>query len=568
METQKARGILIGLDYLYEDWCLYNDDITTIDHTLITDIKQINDIYVGNGVFARPCPTTPRHGFVDSRVVKSKEGLVKLFKEIKRHDPGGELLICKKINADFSAVMVGSGLLSVGRSNDGATSGKGSVSIPIAPFDIPNHTSSMADIKKDEVPYIEVVHKSKITYLTQLRAGPKLTTSSPDFIPEDVKVKKVVYPIDDLLQWEQKVKTFKPGTVVYGNGHTLASHAAIHCVINNIPFVCSYKPKVGQRLSKQDKKVKLSRDLFKKGVRAGLNICKKRVGHAEETDKLFLYSVSVLHNWAQIKNSENAAWILGSASAILAKISASLVVGEFRHYPAPNGKISSRQKIYKKVLGSDTKYFSQLPKIFESFYSSHWTEGFGGVPWAICAWYANKLWRNIAGAFNNKSGALTDTEVSDIVSVINKVITLDHNNGWWFDKVVCVETYDMVARTPHLGMLKSLKAIYSIYTQVKRADVPKRKLSSKKAYCPADLTGSPKWIKVFPVSIDDKIHLSYLSNSSCPEATACVKATPKETNAIKKLFLNNKNKAVYLKTRDGAFTIPGSNRVLSINNVF
>jgi hypothetical protein len=574
IKTQKAKGILSCLNRVLDKYPHMVPFFARIEHRLIqneSDIKNNNYI----PCFARPCPTKPRHGFVDSRIVKSNEDLVELWKEVLKHDSNGEMILGPYLpKVDYNAVLVSSGMLSIGKGNDGATAGKGSINFPVAPHNFTKTMHRKAGISKDEAIYVEAIRPDSWYRwaLTQMRGGPIINSVSPDYINRGVVVKNIVKPTDDLLEWERLTKTFTSGTVVYAPGHTLASHAAIHCVINKIPFITSHKPEIGEVLSStQRKKNKpvFNRRQFKRGVRAGINIC--RDARSEDMVKLFYFSISVLHNWAYLKQSQHADWLLGSAAVILAKLCAALALGEYRH-KGGNKKSSTRRRIYVDVLNEPTKALYKLPKVFKDFYSIKWDSGFGGIPWANCTWYSNLLWKNITQIFNHKNITISDNEVSELVMVINRTVNLAHNNGWWFNKFTTQEDMDFIASSPGLGILCVSDILMDMYKAVNKVKGVKRKLKvTNRAFSPCgkDSGGNLVWVKIHNVISK---HVFIQANiEGGRSVTREMELTPEELKALRKKYRREKrgySKSAILTVKGDNFRIPGSKKSRSLRKVF
>lgn len=462
MRTQKASGIIFGLPELKTHLNLARKrilfDFDIVHHR---EFVKTSDSLCGFPYFARPCPTNPRHGFVDSRVIHNKTDLNDLLIETKNADEHGELLICKPINAKYNAIFVDSGYLSIGPGNDGATGGKGSVALPVAPITIPNSILKSSKLNSDDYVYIEAVSDSHTErYLTQLRGGPYIQKLSQDFIPKDIVIKKVIKPIDNLLQWESLVKTLAPGTVVYGNGHTLASHAAIHCIINNVPFITSFEPKLGTKLKKTEvNKVKFSVPLFKKGVRVGLNL--KLRTDAPGAKNYLAFVFSVLHNWSYIQSTHHASWLLGAATTILVRYCSALAHDEHEYlYDSDGPKVRCLSLNQSKLNLSINK----LPDIIRDFYKEEWDDGFGGIPWATCSWYTYNLWSQITKLYNKYY--FSKKEINNLISTFNTIVNLAHNNCWWLDKLVPKALFDLSAAKPGVVAFYSFPIIGQIYNQL------------------------------------------------------------------------------------------------------
>ena len=195
-------------------------------------------------LFARPCPTVPRHGFVDSKLVRSPEELMRMCHEIVAVEPQGEVLLTPFINGDHSAVVTPT-TFSVGEGHEGATSGKSSTLYGPGM----NHQSNVmqnATINAPDVPYFELVADDEGAFhCVQVRGGPA-QSAVVDFVPKDVVVNKVLVATigTDLLQWEKDIANATTGTVVYADGLSLASHFCVHAVVHGVPVLTSKEPHV------------------------------------------------------------------------------------------------------------------------------------------------------------------------------------------------------------------------------------------------------------------------------------------------------------------------------------
>ncbi|MHA2280154.1 MAG: hypothetical protein ACXAC5_04670 [Promethearchaeota archaeon] len=574
IKTQKAKGILLCLNRILDKYPHLVPFFARVEHKLIrSEIDIKNNTYLP--CFARPCPTKPRHGFVDSRVIKDNKALLKLWKEMLKHDPKGEIILGPYLpKVDYNAVYVDSGMLSIGIGNDGATAGKGSINFPVAPHNFTKTMRRKAGIGKNEAIYIEAI-RPKEWYrwaITQMRGGPVINAVSPDYVNKKVIVKNIVNPSNDLLEWEAQTRAFAPGTVVYAPGHTLASHAAIHCVINKIPFITSHEPKVGEVLSSTQRKKRkpmFRRKQFKRGVRAGINMCRDAV--YDDMVKLFYFSISVLHNWAYIKHSEHADWLLGSAAVILAKLCAALALGEYRHKNG-NSRSLRRENVYVDALNDPTKALYKLPKVFKDFYSIRWESGFGGLPWANCTWYSHLLWKSITKMFNHKNITISDNEVSELVMIVNRTINLAHNNGWWFNKFTTKEDMDFIAKSPGLGILCVTDILMDVYKAVGRVNGVKKKLKkTNRAFSPCgkDGNGNLVWVKVYGVRSKNVTIAAKTEDGR--KKTKEIKLTQEEFLALRRKYRREKkayNNTAVLTVRAGKFRIPGSKESKPLRKVF
>lgn len=575
VRTQKAKGVLFGLDWLEHNY-KFSRFFHTPTHGLIQDEEEFDSNSITLPCFARPCPTVPKHGFVDSKVVKNRTQLKKLWKEIIKEDSKGELLIGPYLpNVKANLVYVTSGMLSVGVGNDGATAGKKSISFPVAPEKFPQKFMKICGLTKEDAVYIEAVLNDEgsgigkdVWKFTQARGGPKLNTTSPDYIPKKVKVKKVVKPHNDLLRWEKETKKFKPGTVVYSEDHTLASHAAIHCVLNKIPFITTKKPKIGDTLiPSKTSRIRLRRRNFKAGVRAAINICRKGKHH-KDLIRFFYFSLSVLHNWVYIQESEHADWLLGASSTMLAKICTALVLGEYRHKRGGKDKGKKRETIYNRSFRKHSDALSKLPEAFKSFYSDSWNGGFGGLPWATCAWYSYSLWEHIVRLYNRKSTNLTDKEKADIVTVMNKTINLAHNNGWWFNKFATKDDLDFIAEHSGLASMCVAELFLDIHKKVsasKKAYANMRKMKTVSKPFWVNSEGSLAWVGV---SGHDQWMRPFIKYETGKKKTGKLqKLSKKEIDYVKRHYKKKGVDGIILHVTGDSFRLPGGSK-RSIRKVF
>lgn len=481
IRTQKAKGIIRGLPELSSQHP-YMHDFKFPQHILIQNEEQAK-AYKDKAInyFARPCPEFPRHGFVESRPISSYNELKALLDEVIKEDPHGEILLGQKYaDVAFNAIYTDFGSLSIGPGNDGATGGKGAIQLTVAPSKLHANVKKIAGIKQDDGAYFEIIYAAAnkmdgyhYPNLVQLRGGPVINAAERDFIPEKMTIKEVIIPDDDLLIWAKRVENLAPGTAVWGDGHTLASHAAVHCIVHKIPFITSFQPKVGDQLapSENAKQKSLAIKDFRRGVAAGIKSVKFKTGHMKDA---FIFSLSVLHNWAYLRNSEHAAYLFGAAISVLEKICSSLVLGEFRHTKSSSYYGQSREKVYEKAI--DTPNFIYLKKMkdaFESFSATRWKSGFGGDPWAMCAYYSIRLWNAVAHVYNKSAETMSDKDIAHIMDLFNGMINLSHNNGWWFNKIAAQNSLDMAAKLPGFAAAHSAVFYLNVCESVKSVAVPK-----------------------------------------------------------------------------------------------
>lgn len=596
-KTQKAKGVMKSLRYLVHEFKSgkLGGFMRHTDHVFIGEEKDIKQKEITFPCFARPCPKSPKHGFVDSRVIHSRKELRALWKEVKKYDKAGEIILGPYFDkVKYNAIYVSSGTLSIGKGHDGATGGKKSISFPVAP-DAFNKTSySKSGIKAKDSIYLEAILSPAASYsnwnprwnLVQARGGPAINSAMADYVPKRTVVTKVIKPHDDLIKWEKDVQSFAKGTVVYGAGHSLASHAAVHCILHKVPFITTEKPKVGsilQPTENRKRKVILKRSDFRRGVQAGINYCKTAT--VSEMRSMFVFTLSVLHNWAYLKRSEHAAWLLGSAMAFFSKMCTALALGESRH--CGNSTLSSdRDNVYVRGLSEKDSHL-MLPETFRFFYNEDWEGGFGGLPWATCTWYSLQMWKCLI-KYHNRSdkGQLKSSEVAEMMSLINRVVNLAHNGGWWFNKISVKEDMDFAADNPGLaafGTAEVFADLYHKYRMVKKIHNFKP-LGGFYSPCRLDKNGNLIWVKA---TAEVEYNENYYQWDAKPKIkqikkvilearredgatkTKRIKPTAAEAKALRrKLTRANLNPydcdfnkdVVFAVGKDGKFAIPGGKR--------
>lgn len=473
--TQKARGIFALSENGYNVPDFY---VHKIEEFLpqVEESGQVQmfapkgNLYSLLKRFVRPCPTVPRHGFVDSRPIHSVEEAEKLIDETYAAEPLAELVSMPFIDAKYSAIWT-PGKLIIGTGNDGATSGHASRVIPALGRPIRNNSSwsnmmNLATIT--EAPYIELLwhkpydyDKEFRTMFVQLRNGPELP-DAVDFIAEEIEVTNVVKAEGDLLEWETKVKSFSKGTVVYHPNGSLASHYAVHAVIAKHPVVISFEPKVGDVLKPNTKSFEPDVDKMRAGFLLG---CMNDLTYQEAAYAMLVacHSTSI---WLG-KRDELLGFGMGCAYRLI--ITASL--GEFRHQPGRK-QCSSRNAVYtrawNKILtqGTRTRYI----KAMHSFGHDDWPSSFGGGKWLDFAEYAGSIYN-----------ALIEGDVKKSLNALNNATHAAHNGGWAFNKFIREEVMTQTAQNPVITMLRCAPLLYEAILSVEN-ETNRNWMKGKKKY--------------------------------------------------------------------------------------
>ena len=239
--TQKGRGLEVLSNEFSGEALRLLGIIQTVDQAS----SLSSDSYAKFPMFARPAPSMPRHGYIDSRIVNNVDEVVDLIKVVLADDPLGEILLCNFINTKYNAIWT-PGSITVGPGHDGATSGKDTIYVPLVPNDlISKGTLKAAGIAGDKWPYLEVVYPvgglDGIPIYTQLREGPVMK-SMGNFVPIATKVKRVIHADPSKyadLGWEKEINKAKnePGIVVWHPNGSLTDHFSIHSFTAGIPII-------------------------------------------------------------------------------------------------------------------------------------------------------------------------------------------------------------------------------------------------------------------------------------------------------------------------------------------
>ncbi len=440
--------------------------------------------------FGRPCPLTPRHGFVDSRVLHDVGDVMRLIAETLAIERDAEIMFGPVLEGKWSAIVNNAGV-SIGRGHDGATGGKGALLIP-APVD-PSMLAEAVDATQiKEAPFYEVVGHSHHAELVQMRDGPAMPATA-DFIPGPVRVGRVMIPHDDLLRWETEIKEASSDTVVWAHGSTLASHAAVHAIARGLAVVTSErKPVVGEMLEPTAEDNKLTKDALHYTARQLVAALKIRFGHSvlggtssRGAQSHCLTAVCALQASAPWGPREDLARIRAWAIATLARYLTAACAGEARHFPTagparyyarglhrykyedrprskahpdldiagyydpdPVGLHGSREQYYREALALNAVECEKMAAACIRDFSGDWAGGMGGPAWLGVAVKTHDLWRAIF-RFTAKP---TLPRFQVMVMAANTAINTAHNGGPILTKWALVEHLTEASRVPGLGL--------------------------------------------------------------------------------------------------------------------
>ena len=458
--------------------------------------------------FARPCPMTPRHGFVDSRVVRTAKEALDLLAETLRADPRGEMILMPRYTGTYSAVANNAGIV-WGFGNAGVTSGGGDgglfIPAPVAVLvwrDLTCHPN--AGVK--DCPYVELVEDKGRVRLVQLRDGPAQTGAHGDYIPREMVVENVIRPGEvshDLMKWDKLVRNAPPGTVaVLPDTMTRFSHFAVHCLTSRVPIIFGELPLSGTRLIPSPDEpparftrgdyehiahVILSRLLNREPIRA-------RGENPPEIDvdaPCVTTSIGVCHAMPGWGTEPHLLRLRGEGVAACFRYSATACVGEIRHYyrvgpgkygsskppPATDMKLVLGPEGYTQFLGKDgvrigrdTTYTAMsllslpvqirlLLQARDDFQKRAWNSSFGGKSWAEAAFQTAWLGRSII-AFCNRPNSTTWRRLQ---FRYNATLHACHNNGKVLTKWVSMSALNGGAQAPSLCFMNSFTATTALY---------------------------------------------------------------------------------------------------------
>jgi hypothetical protein len=484
-KTQKARGIFFLQNKSYKVKSVY--DWVVPKHLLFDAGYEFGEESLNFPVFARPCPTVPKHGFVDSIICNNAEELNALSNLTFGVENDAELLVTKPVKSSFNAIING-GVITFAPGNDGATSGRG-----VQYFYINDDPLSKAIgldddlLLEGEVPFYEMVFSMKgESRLVQVRSAPGVPRAK-DFIPHTITVKKIIHAEGDLLEWEKKMVGIDPlTTVIDHRGGSLSSHYAIHSIINKIPLFTTYCPEIGDVVGPTVESSEINdedRISFKESFIAGFNSApyvyrNMNFEKSKNARPILLgileLSLATLHNFSGLSISKDYQ-LLGVVLGLFVRTTFSVSAGEARHAPTKNGfsdtlKCGNKMESFLKTLPSNREacyntMFSKKAKdciddieaIYYIFKDITWGGAYGGRKWASCTDSSIQLYN---------AGVRGDIE--EVVSMFNRVINEEHNGGKYLNKIIDVSDFDLAANDPSSYALKKLpKIIDTLHTSMR-----------------------------------------------------------------------------------------------------
>jgi hypothetical protein len=520
LRTQKARGLFVLSECEVPIYGLPNDAVPLSYNTFFLPYSfPLLDDKDNFPLFARPCPITPRHGFIDSRLVYNKDELVMLWLQVSLQDPQAEIICMPFFKASWSAVIHNGGL-DIGTGNSGATLGVNSVSVSV-PQDYVNFRNifneavlKLAHCNKS--PYFEIIGNSSETHCVQLRDGPE-QHAAQSYIPRTITVEKIIHANIGISfpEWETACKECKdePNTVVMlAKGMGMGSHYAVQAISHNIPVI-PYDEQPGAlygeilyETSRDDSIIIAPKDRELKALAGMIKSYLKKANSHQLTDNGAKTAFCVLHgqtfwNWDE-------RFIRARAYGISAMLWLGYAAckGEMRYWysegpgkahpcgdceecntgnsrycsnmctplPAPyrgisTGKHISRGAVHTTVAEEklDIHYLCRKLRIIRNgFNAERWSGGFGGPAWGNCA----KATHILALATGRFMARPNQERYNEVIRAYNAAVNEVHNGAcsmlskWLSNK----SDLDIWSQLPQLGLANPVFAGIMLGVKLKK----------------------------------------------------------------------------------------------------
>jgi hypothetical protein len=359
VNTQKAKGLaaIRGICSSLFGHGFYVNDFRVWPH---------NALMGSMPAFARPCPISPKHGFVESRRIETFQEFEEIKLETLEHDSQAELILMQELTGEFSGILTPTNL-SIGWSNDGATSGKSKViPYPDGGFDYiaSKHLQKDANIPSDQVPYIELVEHEGDIKGVQMRAGPK-QAQQKDYIPVKCQVSAIVRSeqfadnltgFDDALRRAIRecnnlnIEDTPHLPCVYAPDASLASHYAVQAMVAGVPCLTTRAPKYAEILEPDSatKQVKWNTTDYRKLGNAVASILtssgsSRWAALDDDEAGIVKLSIGALHSHRIWEPEDHLINLMAYGATACAIFTITAALGEIRHWyqsdtgPGSNG---------------------------------------------------------------------------------------------------------------------------------------------------------------------------------------------------------------------------------------
>lgn len=377
--TQKARGVRAvcrevqflttnPFNKIFLVDCTEKFDLTTFPDTMSLETFFWKWGFIppwSPPIIARPCPVTPRHGFVESRIISTVGELRAILAETYQADPRGEILLMVFLaNTQVSSVVTNQSV-TVGTQHDGATAGRDGVAVPcvsniatwidnmLPGFEVVDGCGRAKVIPRSRYigltsslsrqPYIEMVGLA----IVQARYGPIDILGATNWHPYGVASSTFTFiwepntvTLQDFFEFEQLLKKLKEdrgdNLLLYLPHGTLTCHAAVQAICHQVAVVTGpIRPKVYEPVIFQPNTAqKYPLATIQRAVQQGLQI--GRTYHIpddlQERGGLVLWAAGIIQGTATCPLSPQQAALLATASVLLLRFGAAACFGEHRHW--------------------------------------------------------------------------------------------------------------------------------------------------------------------------------------------------------------------------------------------
>ena len=488
--TQKVRGMAALVSphtnfFIYPYNPLSGKGLSLLKTAIVlpyqTDARHLSNM------FARPCPSRPRHGFVESRRVETTQSINSMFQQAKIEDPDAEMVVMALANGRCSALSVPN-MLTLADGFSGCTAGGTvySVSIPHTPISYSPTLLAHAGVK--DTPYAEYVEHDGQMAPVQLRDGPAVNGVQKNYIPHDIPPNpEILLCMGDLIAFQQQLHAADPKkSVVIGTGKPLTSHYGAHAISYGIPFIT--EPELTDRLGKGIPKntdetpdarywqiARRLKELMRTPLAEHAMIHNPADGKV--TSKLarsVAYALTVAHLcpvWPKDRCDLNSItadglfhFIGGFAAALL---------GELRHlrHTTHNGNLVRVTTIpkfsFQEKRDGTFGHATQIPvynlitclsAVEVDFLHGTWNSSYGGGPWASAAMALHTLVSRAYTFMEQPNANTWGALLRDWHTCINE----QHNGGYVLNKFIPNSVFSAAADTP-THLILTYKKIYEYY---------------------------------------------------------------------------------------------------------
>ena len=449
-------------------------------------------------IMARPCPRKPRHGFIESRVVRTRKGLTQLVQATMEADPHGEVILMAPVKAEYSAVVTESSI-TLGAKRNGATTGKHCIAIPChtnlesalnlgdtMAFRRKNghrtHTriATFMGIKPKDGIFVETVGSE----LVQVRTGPKYESDKARFSTKSTIRPIFVYEVPknmDFIEYETKLGELgqcasEPAQVlVLQYGASLTSHYMVQAISRGFSVATDIKAIAPHSMVLFDTQKDIFPTVTSIAYRNAIMHTLQCVTPIKPTSETLQWAVSIIQGIGPTNHNQASINLLLGAAILIAKAGAGICLGEYRHFfrvgPGRFGIIASapvsfphedeyhyhkgtldRSLIFEAAFNlpwqNKSTWFdmsSVLSRVKADYeISNGWAPGYGGLAWGQCTDATVKLLLALIPFVLTCEKKLerpldrtfAKQQISQVIQAANRLITVSHNSNKCLTKII------------------------------------------------------------------------------------------------------------------------------------